>query len=164
MLIRPYFNQLPPMSSSLPYDLTEAQYERILKSMAATIQREHKVREDFIASDVFKGIVSKIVNNPEPVHLVDERLAYFPQEELERTGLSEYSKEQVQMFLNVMSTFLRTAENEDTVVKDAEAIFDNATFEVQGLVVSMMFGQGTAVSVYNQAHKALTAEDTSSAA
>lgn len=139
------------MSKSLPYGMDQAKYDKIINSLSKRMAIEAKKREDFIASDVFKGIVSKLVNNPEPVQLVDEHLAYFPKEALATTGLADYTQEQVQEFLNAMSSFLSTAEKENSVITDADAVFNNATFEAHGLFVHMMFGQGTAVVVRNKA-------------
>lgn len=140
------------MPNPFPCDMDEAMFDKILASVAKAMDQEAKSREAFIASDVFKGIVSKFASNPEPVQLDAEHLSYFPEKALALAGLSDYSKEQVLTFLSVMSSFLPAARDEGSVVvDDDEASFDNATFEAHGLVVSMVFGQGTSVTVRNKA-------------
>jgi hypothetical protein len=138
------------MAKSLPFGLSQAQYDKVLKSIGEKMARDAQAREDFMKSDVFQRIASQLANHPEPVQLDAEHLAYFPEQALAQAGLSEHSKEDVSTFLSAMSSLLETARENGSVVVEENANFDNATFESHGLVVSLVFGQGTAVTVSNK--------------
>ena len=137
-----------PSSSSL-----QAASKRAMSSLAQSLIDKEAKRKAFVASETFARMLSALRDSPLPKWIDSDTLAYFPEKTLASAEWGFASVQDALDFMDVVGdadaeTLERKATSDDTMT------FGNFQFRHHGLNVFIMFGQGTIVSVYNDAAKA----------
>jgi len=116
-------------------------------------EREARIarQKAFAESDVFLRMVAAMRDNPVYVSVSSEHALYFPDEVRASAGWDFATKEDVEQFFNVISDYNAPTVALESHDEDDDCPFENRQFENHGLAVSIMYGQGTAISVSNLA-------------
>lgn len=110
-------------------------------------------RKEFVASETFTRMLTALRDSPLPKSVDSDSLSYFPERTLAHAGWEFASAQDAIDFMDVVGDpDAKTIEGQAT--SDEDISFGNFQFRHHGLNVFMMFGQGTIVSIYNDAEKA----------
>lgn len=108
-------------------------------------------REAFLASDTFKQMVSALRDSPEPRSADQETAAYFPDQFKKELDWEFATEDDIRLFFNVVGEPMSEHVEPGSKSHDEDCPFANVQFRIYGLNVWMMFGQGTAIVVSNDA-------------
>ena len=136
-------------------DLSPAQMAAVRDRVVASMIAARQVRADFLAGAVFERMLAAVRDCPLPRAVDDEALAYFPEKTKASLGWEFATKEDIRHFIDIVANPDADTVEPGSLTNDAECTFDNCTFRHYGVNVWMMFGQGTAVSIFNDAQRDL---------
>lgn len=126
-----------------------------LKAAAAAAAEQYlarlREREAFAQGETFARMLSALRDVSEPLAVDEESLAYYPQETKARVGWDFATEADVRLFIDIVADPQAATVEPGSMGSEDECSFPNCSFRHHGLNVWMMFGQGTAVSVYNDA-------------
>lgn len=130
--------------------MTSDATDRLNTSLIERFIRAKKERETFIAGPVFQRMVRALRDSPKPRSADLEELSYFPER---KSSLGwEFAEElEIKLFFDVVGDPLAPTVEPASMSQDADCPFQNCAFRHFGLNVWMMFGQGTALVVANDA-------------
>lgn len=121
--------------------------DEMVEKFAADMTKKADDRKAFFESDLCKRMIADVIAT-EP--LTCSEVSYFFEATAARNGWGDISKEQVQMFISVMSD----ASDADAFIDcpDDDNPFDHSLHLKGGLMVFMMHGQGTVVTILGPEH------------
>ena len=137
--------QKPRYLQDLPPEVLRKAAQAVLERM----RLEQQARADFAQSARFEQMLAALRDNPNPLAFTEEDLAYYREETLARLGWSDATEQELRHFVDVVA--YPDAPGVQELTSDKECPFGNCSFVHYGLHVRMLFGQGTAVFVCNQA-------------
>lgn len=130
--------------------MTSASSDQLSTSLIECLFRQKKERETFLAGPVFPRMVSALRDSQEPRSADLEELSYFPERKC-LLGWDFADESEIKLFFDVVGDPLAPTVEPASLSRDADCPFQNCTFRHFGLNVWMMFGQGTALVVANDA-------------
>lgn len=128
-------------------------WEGLGEKIDANLSEQRAQRASFVQSQTFKNMVQSMTSTHELRVLDNETFAYFPDETKQRLGWENYCNEDIEQFMDVM--YHADGLDKSFRKHDDACIFENERFEFQGLFVFVMWGQGMALTIRNQAIQAL---------
>lgn len=134
------------------FEITPADMEEMSTRIVETLRKERAARAAFEAGPTFAAMLGVIRDCPEPRWVDPEEFAYFPERQA-AVGWEAYTDEDVRQFIAVVAdpdapgAIANVRDNE----ADADSPFPTCHFQHYGLHVTMLFGQGTAVIISNDA-------------
>lgn len=123
--------------------------EQLAKGFAEDMANRRRQREDFLRSETFMRMVAALRDNPSPVRVDSEEIAYFPDRVKAAVGWTFASEADVRLFFDVVASPDADTVEAGSRTEDEDCMFDNCSFRHYGLQVWMMSGQGTVISISN---------------
>lgn len=124
---------------------------QLQKGFAEDMAARKRQREAFLASETFTRMVAALRDNPNPLRVDSEEIAYFADRVKAEVGWTFATEEDIRMFFNVVACPHAETVEAGSQSEDDDCMFDNCSFRHFGLSVWMMFGQGTAICISNPA-------------
>ncbi len=141
-----------PAKNHPPSSLQDQREEALKRAAEIVISRmleEQRARAEFKAGSTFQLMLDCLRDSSEPLVFTEEDLAYRREETLEYLGWTQFTDDDIRLFVDVLAD--PQAEGVSGVSSDRDCPFGNCTFEHFGLHVRMLFGQGTAICIWNAA-------------
>lgn len=126
-------------------NMNDEERNKLVARISKSFREETDLRLDFYRSDVCNQIIESIKEGPHVLHSDD--IDYDFKKTCKKFGWHRVSREQAHLFLTVMCSpgiDREAITNEST---DSDCSFPNTTFHKRGLVVQIMAGQGTSISI-----------------
>lgn len=117
--------------------------------VAGLVERK-KAEEQFSQSETFQKMVAALVNNPQPVGIDNEELAYFLEEVKTEIGWDFVTEADCDLFFSLMADPSSEHIEPGSYSEDPSCPFQNCSFRKHGLNVFTMYGQGVTIQVSNQ--------------
>ncbi len=131
--------------------LSAEQLQAVAASFVENMRAKAREREAFAQGETFARMRAALLEAAMPMAVDEESLAYYPQQTKARVGWEFASEADVRLFIDIVADPQAPTVEPGSLSSDADCPFSNCSFRHLGLNVWMMFGQGTAVSIYNDA-------------
>lgn len=125
--------------------------EKLAKGVEEEMAQRRREREEFAASETFTRMVAALRDNPEPLRVDSEEVAYFADRVKAQVGWTFATENDIRLFFDIVASPNADTVEPGSLTEDDDCMFDNCSFRHHGLHVWMMSGQGTVISVYNTA-------------
>jgi hypothetical protein len=125
--------------------------EQLAKGVEEELTQRRREREEFASSETFTRMIAALRDNPQPVRIDSEEVAYFADRVKAEAGWTFATKNDIRLFFDIVASPNADTVEPGSLKEDDDCMFDNCSFWHYGLHVWMMSGQGTAISVYNKA-------------
>jgi hypothetical protein len=125
--------------------------EQLAKGVEEELTQRRREREQFVSSQTFQRMVAALRDNPQPLRVDSEEIAYFAERVKAAVGWEFATENDVRLFFDVVGSPNADTVEPGSLTEDEDCMFDNCSFWHYGLYVWMMSGQGTAISICNKA-------------
>lgn len=125
--------------------------EQLAKGVEEELTQRRREREEFASSQTFQRMVATLRDDPLPLRVDSEEIAYFADRVKAEVGWTFATENDVRLFFDVVGSPNADTVEPGSLKEDDDCMFDNCSFWHYGLYVWMMSGQGTAISIYNKA-------------
>ncbi|WP_144267795.1 hypothetical protein [Comamonas thiooxydans] len=114
------------------------------------MREAERVKKNFLQSPTFERLLAPFIDREGPLEVESENFSYNSAKVKKLMGWESESDEDIRMFINVMSDHHGPFVDQATVEDLHTGSFPLFVFENSGLWVSVMIGQGSSVSLYNE--------------
>lgn len=115
------------------------------------LEKDRRAKDEFIQSTTFQQMVAALRNNPTPVSVSCDDIAYRPDKVKAEAGWNFATQEDMDMFVKVLAHASADTVTPGSHSEDDDCMFDNTSFGHYGLHVFVMHGQGSFVRISNRA-------------
>lgn len=122
---------------------------RAIEMLAAQREARKAALAEFAASDTFKQMAARL-KQPGPRAADQEECAYFPDRVRKRLDWDFASDEDLKRFFDLVGDVYAPTVVAGSVKRDTECPFESFTFEHFGLIVHVLIGQGSMITVMNK--------------
>lgn len=119
--------------------------DKFTKKFAQKMQKDMEEKEIFWNSSLCQIMIDDIKRVNQGFNT--ERFAYFPEQIKLEFGWEYISDDDINHFINVMADSQIGIDEKSEKKVDEDCIFDNYSFIKKGILISVMHGQGTAISL-----------------
>lgn len=132
-------------------DLPPEVLQEAARRVATQMTQEQAKRQQFAHSETFARMLSAFRDCGSPRRLRMDDIDYRYVQTVTELGWTFASLDDVRMFIEVVANPKATTMDVNSYTEDPECAFPNCSFSNFGLRVWMMFGQGTALTIRNEA-------------
>lgn len=123
--------------------------QRAGERLAAQREARKGAQAEFAASTTFMQMVARL-QQPGPRAADQEECAYFPDRVRKRLDWDFVSDEDIQQFFHLVGDVSASTVVPGSVQRDPTCPFENFKFEHFGLIVHVLIGQGSIITVMNK--------------
>jgi len=124
--------------------------EQAARDYEKKLEQERHAKNEFIQSATFQQMVAALRDNPAPVSVSCDDIAYQTDKVKAEAGWDFATREDMDMFVKVLAHSSADTVTPGSHSEDEDCMFDNTSFEHYGLNVFVMHGQGSFVRISNQ--------------
>jgi len=125
--------------------------DKVAEGVAQDMAARRQARVDFLHSETFNRMTVSLRDNTEPVSIHSEDVSYFAERVKGEAGWEFATDSDIRLFFDIIASPDADTVEPGSLTVDEDCMFENCSFKNHGLHVWMMSGQGTVISVSNDA-------------